>query len=80
MLLIKMSYEQHVHNLTFMDEIVGMNTKSSMGGVVEGQWSGGRLDSFILIRANHEMSCLPLTVQLSFVGNLFLYQTIFLHI
>lgn len=52
------SYEQHVENMLWClwMRLWEGNTKSRMGGVVKGQWSGGRMDSFVFISSNHGKS------------------------
>ena len=37
-----------------MDEVLGRNTKSQIGGVVKGHWNTERMDS-ILLSTNHKM-------------------------
>lgn len=57
----------------FMDEVLGRNTKSRIGGVVKGHWSAERMDSILLISTNHKMSLSSFVslIERSLWGNVF---------
>lgn len=56
MLLTQLRAACRQHAQMFMDEVVGMNTKSQVCGVVKGQWSVERMDSIFLFSTNHKIS------------------------
>lgn len=51
------------HALLFMDEVLGMKTKSWMvGGLVKERWRGGRMNSILLLSTKHEIHLYPFNI------------------